>query len=79
MERRFPHLEKAAQEPGSAAGDLSPAQLRVLLCLDCDFYTDDHEDELECSCFQMLRLLLEKRVLTPGALAEAVTSEDSDS
>jgi hypothetical protein len=70
----FPHLVEAAAELGDRT-DLSMPELRSLLCGDCDFYGDDHEDDLECSCFMILRLLLEKKNLTPAELARALSDE----
>ena len=72
---RFPYLEEAARELDSRAADLVLEELRSLLCRDCDFFDDDHDDELECSCFQMLALLLARGVLTPRTLADAVNGE----
>jgi hypothetical protein len=73
-EDRFPQLKKAAAELHKRGEDLSLAELRALLCYDCDFYGDDHEDDLECSCFKMLRILLVRGVLTPSRLAEELGS-----
>ena len=74
----FPHLEKAADALGERTGDLSLAELRALLCFDCDFYDADHEDDLECSCFKMLRILLARGVLTPERLAATLTAESEE-
>lgn len=71
-ENEFPNLVSAAGELDSRTDDLTAAELRRLLCHDCDFYTEDHEDDLECSCFQILRLVIERGILTPTQLAEAV-------
>ena len=70
--REFSNLTAAARELGSRTTDLTAAELRKLLCHDCDFYTEDHEEDLECSCFQILRLVIERGVLSPIELAEAV-------
>ncbi len=69
---RFVNLEEAARELDPRGPDLSRGDLRALLCSDCDFFDEEHDDELECSCFQMLALLLRRGVLTPGSLAAAV-------
>lgn len=70
----FPNLEAAAAELGERTGDLTAPELRRLLCLDCDFYTEDHEDDLECSCYRILRLLIAGKQLTPAGLREALAS-----
>lgn len=75
---RFPHLEQAAGELGSRT-DLTLAELRALLCSDCDFYGDDHEDDLECSCFRMLRVLVTRGGLTPERLADMLTAGAEES
>lgn len=76
-DERFPLLEKTADRLGERTSDLSMDELRALLCADCDFYGDDHEDDLECSCFRMLRLLLVRGVVTPASLADNLAA-DSD-
>lgn len=69
---RFPGLEKAARRLDSRGTGLSLVDLRALLCHDCDFFDEEHDDDLECSCFQMLAVLLERGVLTPRSLSDAV-------
>ena len=70
--KEFSNLNFAARELGSRTNDLTAAELRKLLCHDCDFYTEDHEEDLECSCFQILRLVIERGILSPAELAQAV-------
>ncbi len=65
----FPNLEEAARRLGDRSSGLSLPDLRGLLCRDCDFYHEDHEDDLECSCFRVLRLMLERGRLTPAQLS----------
>lgn len=78
-EERFPRLQAAAAVLGERTGDLTMGDLRALLCEDCEFYGDEHEDDLECSCFKMLRVLLVRGVLTPQRLASRLRAEsDSD-
>ena len=66
----FPNLEKAAARLDGRGAGLTLPELRELLCFDCDFFHEDHEDELECSAFRMLRLMLERGTMTPGGLAD---------
>jgi len=42
-----------------------------LLCADCEFYKESDKD-LECGAFKLLRLLLDKNVLTLGQISDAV-------
>lgn len=74
-EERFPRLEETAARLGGRASGLTMDELRALLCHDCDFFNDDHEDDLECSCFKMLRVLLARGVLTPESLAAGLGAE----
>lgn len=69
QDHEFPNLQAAAARLG-AQRDLSLADLRELLCHDCDFWHDEHEDDLECSCFRMLRLIIERGALSPAKLSE---------
>lgn len=69
---RFPHLEDAARLLDSRGGELTQDELRELLCRDCDFFREDHEKELECAGFRILRSLLVNRVMTPDSLARAL-------
>lgn len=71
----FPKLEAAARELAGRKQDLSREELRRLLCHDCAFWHDEHEEELECSCFQILRIMLSRGSLTPETLAAAVRPE----
>ena len=67
-EHEFPHLETVAARLG-ARTDLTLPELRELLCRDCDFFHEDHEDDLECSSFRMLRMLIARGVSTPAELS----------
>lgn len=72
---RFINLDEAARRIGRRGPDLTQADLRDLLCRDCDFFDDEHDDELECSCFQMLATLLRSGALTPRGLSDAVETD----
>ena len=73
-EHDFPGLKKAAARLG-ARSHLELPELRELLCRDCEFFHEDHEDDLECSCFRMLKLLIVRGALTPEKLAAALGPE----
>lgn len=70
----FPHLKAAAHRLEGQTGNLTLVRLRELLCHDCEFWHDDHEEDLECSCFRMLRILLKQGILTPAQLSGAVNA-----
>ncbi len=42
-----------------------------LFCSDCDFYKESDKD-LECGAFKLLRLLVEKNILTVKQISDAV-------
>ncbi len=70
-ESEFPHLHATARRLGGGPG-LERQELRALLCHDCNFYTPDHEENLECSCFSILARMLERGLITPAGLSAAV-------
>lgn len=76
--RCFPNLKAAAGRLDKEAGVLTRSDLRALLCGDCDFYGDDHEEELECSCFTMLSQLLSTGKISPQELAESLQDEGKE-
>ena len=71
-QEEFPKLEAAARKLSGQERDLTREELRRLLCHDCAFWHEDHEEDLECSCFQMLKIMLARGALTPESLATAV-------
>lgn len=76
--RCFPNLKAAAGRLERQAGELTRSDLRALLCSDCDFYGDDHEEELECSCFTMLSWLLSTGKISPQELAASLPDEEKE-
>ncbi|MEK6536397.1 MAG: hypothetical protein AABZ63_02790 [Actinomycetota bacterium] len=74
----FPNLQAAAARLGGRR-ELSLADLRELLCHDCAFWHNEHEDDLECSCFKMLQVIVQRGVLTPEQLAKALGPEETGS
>ena len=67
-------MEEAAGRLGDRTA-LSLQELRELLCRDCDFFDEEHEDDLECSSFRMLRGLMVRGELTPARLGRALAAE----
>lgn len=76
-EHQFPKLEATARRL-AGRGRLQPDELRALLCHDCDFWHEGHEEDLECSCYGILAMLLARGALTPESLAEALASPGDD-
>jgi hypothetical protein len=74
----FPNLRAAAVRLEKRGGKLTRSDLRALLCSDCDFYSDDHEEELECSCFTILGHLLNSGAMTPGELTASLPDDGKE-
>ncbi len=74
-EHEFPNLRTAAAKLGSRR-DPSLDELRELLCHDCDFWHDEHEDDLECSCFRILRMIVARGVLSPAELSAVLGPDE---
>lgn len=43
-----------------------------LVCKGCDFYKEGEDEDLECGAFQILRVLLAKKVITIEELIRAL-------
>jgi hypothetical protein len=50
---------------------LDKKSLIALICQHCEFYKESDE-ELECGAFKILKGLLEKRVITPEEITNAL-------
>jgi len=51
--------------------DLNREMLVNLICKCCDFYKDSDKD-LECGAYKILQRLLEKGILTPEDVQDAI-------
>jgi len=76
-EHKFPNLQAAARRL-AGHDQLEPDELRSLLCHDCDFWHEGHEEDLECSCYGMLAARLARGALTPESLARALASPEDE-
>jgi hypothetical protein len=47
--------------------------LEELICRSCDFYKES-DKELECGAYKILKALLEKGVITPEEVSDAIRS-----
>jgi len=48
------------------------------ICGDCDFYKEGEDEHLACGAYLLIKLLLDKKVLTAEKIIETVRSEISD-
>ncbi len=75
----FPNLLKNSQkfleDPDSLK---TPEGLTKFICGDCDFYKEGEDEHLACGTYLLIKLLLDKRVLTVEKIIDAVNSEISD-
>lgn len=50
---------------------LDKESLTDLICKHCDFYKESEKD-LECGAYKILKRLLEKKILTPEEISDAL-------
>lgn len=53
--------------------------LTEFVCHDCEFYKEGEDEEIACGAFYLIKLLLEKKVVTVEDIIYAVRSDISDS
>ena len=53
------------------AMNLDKESLTGLICKHCDFYKESEKD-LECEAYKILKRLLEKKILTPEEISDAL-------
>lgn len=72
MADSFPHCARKARAVLEGTSGLAAyADLRELLCGDCEFFNPEEDEELECASFKLLRRLVEKGLVTPEDLLDA--------
>ena len=75
----FPELlkdsEKFLNDPEHVKTQLG---LTEFICRDCDFYKEDEDEYIACSAFYLIKLLLEKKILTVEKILDAIRSDVSD-
>jgi hypothetical protein len=77
MSTEFPKLcSKAHLIPAEAGRELTDEDLTRLICSDCPFYKEGHDEELECGAYHLLVHLLREKVLTVRDILDAVREED---
>ncbi len=60
-----------------------PAMLKTeegftrFICGDCDFYKEGEDEHLACGAYRLIKLLLDKKVVTLEKIIDAIRSEVS--
>ena len=73
MSQDFPNIRARATEYLShPQGCLTPEGMVALICHDCQFWREDEKD-YQCGAFRLLKLLLEKGVVSVEQIVRAVT------
>ena len=75
----FPNMLANAEKFLNNPEDLKTQEgLTKFICGDCDFYKEGEDEHLACGAYLLIKLLLEKKVLTVEKIIETVRSEISD-
>ncbi|UCD58681.1 MAG: hypothetical protein JSV16_06120 [Candidatus Hydrogenedentota bacterium] len=51
--------------------------LTEFLCRDCDFYKEGEDEEIACGAFYLIKLLLDKKVVTVEKIVDAIRTDVS--
>ena len=74
----FPSLLKNSQkfleDPDSVK---TPEGLTKFICGDCDFYKEGEDEHLACGAYLLLKLLLDKKVVTSEKIIDAIRPDTS--
>ena len=74
----FPHILRNAAKFLNNPDLLNTQQgLTEFICRDCEFYKEGEDEEIACSGFYLIKLLLEKNVITVEKVVDAIRSEIS--
>ena len=72
----FPNLLKNSQMFLSDPDCLKTQEsLTKFLCGDCDFYKEGEDEHLACGAYLLIKLLLEKKVVTVEKIIDAIRSD----
>lgn len=52
--------------------------LTEFICSDCDFYKEGEDEHLACGAYLLIKLLLEKKVVTVEKIIDAIRSDVPD-
>lgn len=81
MEERkdFPNILKNSRKFIEDPDSLQTQRgLTEFVCGDCDFYKEGEDEEVACSGYYLIKLLLEKKVITVEQIINAIRSDLSD-
>ena len=75
----FPNILQNAEKFLNDPGCLKTQEgLTKFICGDCEFYKEGEDEEIACSGFYLINLLLDKKVLTVENIIDAIRSDTSD-
>ena len=76
----FPNLARNAEEFLNSPDCLKTQEgLTRFVCGDCDFYKEGEDEHLACGAYLLIKLLLDKKVVTVEKIIDAVRSDTSGS
>ncbi len=75
----FPNLLKNAEKFLNDPDCLKTQEgLTKFACCDCDFYKEGEDEHLACGAYLLIKLLLDKKVVTVEKIIDAIRSDTSD-
>ncbi len=75
----FPNLLKNAEKFLNDPDCLKTQEgLTKFACGDCDFYKEGEDEHLACGAYLLIKLLLDKKVVTVEKIIDAIRSNTSD-
>ena len=75
----FPNILKNAERFLNDPDYLKTQEgLTKLVCGDCEFYKEGEDEEIACSGYYLIKVLLDKKVLTAEKIIDAIRSDIPD-
>ncbi len=74
----FPNILKNAQKFLDNPDCLKTERgLTDFICRDCEFYKEGEDEEIACGAFYLIKLLLDRKVITVEEVVDAIRSDVS--
>ncbi len=72
----FPNILENAEKFLNDPGYLKTQEgFTKFICGDCEFYKEGEDEEIACSGYSLIKLLLDKKVLTVENIIDAIRSD----